>query len=173
MRPQTFALIGLLLLGTLTLLVVGCCTTPPANDPVGAAFDRHEPALRLAVNIAVGQWLTAHPAWAVPAARIAETVAAELETQGLASLASLQQQVSAHIDWDAMPPAEHSLIVSVIDTAAQAITQRLDAAGLTDPNERKIRAAKVLRWIAETARVRSGSAAAKNAARGPRYQVLA
>ena len=153
-------------------LMVGCCTTQTGEDPVGAAFDRHETALHLAVNVGVGQLLTAHPEWAIPAAEVADAVAVELETEGLVSLERLQQEVTARIDWDGLPPAEQSLILSVVDTAAEAISRRLDESGLTDPNERKIRVAKVLRWISETARARSGTAATKNAARGQSYQVL-
>ncbi|MGE4544217.1 MAG: hypothetical protein AB7D06_08910 [Pedobacter sp.] len=164
--------LALILLFALTMLVVGCCTSPTA-DPVGAAFDRHETGLHLAVNVGVGQLLTAHPEWALPAAQIAEAVAVELETEGLVSLERLQQEVTDRIDWEGLPPAEQSLILSVVDTAAEAISRRLDESGLTDPNERKIRVAKVLRWISETARARSGTAAVKNAARGKSYQVLA
>ena len=138
-------------------LMVGCCSTSPEGDPVGAAFDRHETGLRLAVNIGVGQLLTAHPEWAVPAAQIADAVAMELETEGLVSLDNLQKEVASRIQWDRLPPADRSLIFSVVDTAADAIAKRLNDSGIVDPNERKIRVAKVLHWISEAARARSGT----------------
>jgi hypothetical protein len=149
--------LGLVLVLLAAAMLVGCCTTNPGEDPIGAAFNRNESIIRLAVNVGVGQVLTAHPEWAAPAAEIADAVAVELESEGLVSLDRLQTEVTGRIHWDRLDAAEQSLILSVVDSAADAIARRLDDSGIVDPSERKVRVAKILHWIAEAARARSGT----------------
>ena len=113
----------------------------------GEAFAKNELVLKLAVTAATDRLLVQHPEWAAPAVEITAAVAEELQTEGLVSLDRLRESVISRLHWDKLLPSERLLIVTVVDTAAEAIAVRLEETGMADPTAAKIRAAQVLGWV--------------------------
>lgn len=113
----------------------------------GEAFAKNELVLKLAVTAATDRLLVQHPDWAAPTVEITAAVAEELETEGLVSLDRLRHSVVSRLNWDKLLPSERLLIVTVVDTAAEAIAVRLEETGLADPTAAKIRVAQVLGWV--------------------------
>jgi hypothetical protein len=140
-------IVMLLLLMSSTVSMQGCAITT-------ALIDDHTLIAELAVRAATGRVLEEHPDWTEQTYHITGDAIQLLSDDDTTSLAGLQQFVVEKIPWDKMTPEEQALLTTLITAVRLQVEQSLADRGVIAPGETTIRAAMVLTWINQTAKLR-------------------
>lgn len=135
----------------LTLALTACYSADRADR-----LDHCAVGLELVVRAAAGRALDLHPEWIEPTRRITGAALADLAGEQTITVAALEQSVVARIAWDKLSPEEQALAHTLIGTVCEALHNHLARSGIEAPDAVKVRLARVLKWINQTAELRGG-----------------